>query len=113
MFGTLGNDFGKRTGPDRVQTVTNGDCHERIRSGEPIPAESFPVSLLLQHRTARREENMVDSIPVDLLEKWLQDLRSILKADARKTKNNLLIDEGMLHGLDQVQHRITTWWNTR
>jgi hypothetical protein len=67
------------------------------------------VSQLLQHRTARREENMVDSIPVDLLEKWLQDLRSILKADARKTKNNLLIDEGMLHGLDQVQHRITTW----
>jgi hypothetical protein len=52
---------------------------------------------------------MVDSIPVDLLKKWLQDLRSILKEDARKTKNNLLIDEGMLHGLDQVQHRITTW----
>jgi hypothetical protein len=52
---------------------------------------------------------MVASIPVDLLEKWLQDLRSILIADARKTKNNLMLNEGMLHGLDQVQHRMETW----
>src|SRR5271157_2292377 len=55
--------------------------------------------------------NMVESIPLSLVEKWIHDLTSILKADVReaKTGKDFSINQGMRHGLDQIQSRLNTW----
>jgi len=54
---------------------------------------------------------MVESIPLSLVEKWIHDLTSILKADVReaKTGKDFSINQGMRHGLDQIQSRLNTW----
>jgi len=54
---------------------------------------------------------MVESIPLSLVEKWIHDLNSILKADVReaKTGKDFSINQGMRHGLDQIQSRLNTW----
>lgn len=54
---------------------------------------------------------MTDSVPVGLLEKWINEMQSILKQESQdtETKTDLRINQGMLHGLDQIQLRITTW----
>lgn len=53
---------------------------------------------------------MIEFIPITLLEGWINEMQSILKADVReaKTGTDFSINQGMHHGLDQVQHRITT-----
>ena len=54
---------------------------------------------------------MTESIPVSLLEKWIDDLQAALKqADqGAETGNDLAMNLGMRHGLDQMKERITTW----
>ena len=54
---------------------------------------------------------MVESIPVNLLEKWINDLQSILKAEFREAKSgtDLTLNQGMRHGLDQIHSRLNTW----
>lgn len=53
---------------------------------------------------------MTTSIPVNIIEDWITELQAILKADIRegKTGTDLTLNQGVRHGLDQVQHRITT-----
>jgi hypothetical protein len=36
-------------------------------------------------------------------------MQSILKAEISEGKTDLTLNQGMRHGLDQIQHRITTW----
>jgi hypothetical protein len=50
---------------------------------------------------------MAESVPVNLLEKWIHDLTSVLKADAKPSKD-LSFNQGILHGPEQIQGRITT-----
>ncbi|MBI5248173.1 MAG: hypothetical protein HY912_01650 [Desulfomonile tiedjei] len=54
---------------------------------------------------------MKASLPVSLVEGWINELQSILKADAleAKTGTGLFINQGMRHGLDQIQHRVNIW----
>src|SRR5271157_4283287 len=54
---------------------------------------------------------MTESIPVSLIEKWITDLKAILKRAAQdaKTGPDLSVNQGMRHALDQIQHRLTTW----
>ena len=54
---------------------------------------------------------MIEFIPITLLEGWINEMQSILKADVReaKTGTDFSINQGMRHGLDQIQYRIMTW----
>jgi len=54
---------------------------------------------------------MPECVPANLLEKWMDDLQSILKEDAwkRGTHTDYLINKGMRHGLDQIRHKTRTW----
>src|SRR5271157_5416733 len=54
---------------------------------------------------------MTESIPISRVEGWIHDLTSILKADVReaKTGTDFSINQGMRHGLDQIQSRLNTW----
>ena len=54
---------------------------------------------------------MTESIPISRVEGWIHDLTSILKADVReaKTGKDFSINQGMRHGLDQIQSRLNTW----
>src|SRR5271157_6655066 len=54
---------------------------------------------------------MTESIPVSLIEKWITDLKAILKRAAQdaKTGPDLSVNQGMRHALDQIQRRLTTW----
>lgn len=52
---------------------------------------------------------MTESIPVSVVEGWINELQSILKAEVAQTVKDLTLNQGMRHGLDQIQHRITTW----
>ena len=53
--------------------------------------------------------NMTETIPVNLLERWISELQSILKAEITEGKADLTLNQGMRHGLGQIEHRITTW----
>jgi len=57
------------------------------------------------------EGKLTASIPVNLLEGWIAEMQSILKGEARtgETRTDLVLNKGIRHGLDQVQHKITTW----
>ncbi len=54
---------------------------------------------------------MTESIPIRRVEGWIHDLTSILKSDIReaKTGKDFSINQGMRHGLDQIQSRLNTW----
>lgn len=52
---------------------------------------------------------MIETIPVSIIEGWITELQSILKAEIREGKTDLTLNQGMRHGIDQIQHRITTW----
>ena len=54
---------------------------------------------------------MTESIPVTLLEGWISELQSILKAEVREpnTGTDFKLNQGMRHGLDQIQSRLNTW----
>jgi hypothetical protein len=54
---------------------------------------------------------MTESIPIALLEGWISELQSILKAEFReaKTGTDFKINQGMRHGLDQIRARLNTW----
>jgi hypothetical protein len=57
------------------------------------------------------EGKLTASIPVTLLEGWITELQVILKAEVReaKTGTDFSINQGMRHGLDQIQSRLNTW----
>jgi hypothetical protein len=52
---------------------------------------------------------MTESIPVNLLERWISELQSILKAEITEGKTDLTLNQGMRHGIDQIQARLNTW----
>ncbi len=54
---------------------------------------------------------MVEYIPISLVAGWITDLTAILKKESVKAKadTDYLINKGMRHGLDQIQHKIKTW----
>ena len=54
---------------------------------------------------------MTESIPVSLVEDWINDLQSILKQESQEaeTPTDLLINKGMRHGIAQIRGNITTW----
>jgi hypothetical protein len=52
---------------------------------------------------------MTTSIPVNIIEGWITDLKSILRDEASETKIDPKITLGMRHGLDQIRSRLTTW----
>ncbi len=54
---------------------------------------------------------MTESIPISRVEGWIHDLTSILKADFRgaKTAKDFSINQGMRHGIAQIQSRLNTW----
>ena len=54
---------------------------------------------------------MTESIPISRVEGWIHDLTSILNADVREAKSgkDFSINQGMRHGLDQIQSRLNTW----
>ena len=64
---------------------------------------------LRQESTMKGGRNMTESIPVNLLERWISELQSILKAEIPKGKADLTLNQGMRHGLDQIQSRLNTW----
>ena len=54
---------------------------------------------------------MPESIPVSLVEGWINDLQSILKQESQEaeTPSDFLINKGMRHGIAQIRGNITTW----
>jgi len=54
---------------------------------------------------------MMEVVPVSRVEGWIHDLTSILKSEVReaKTGKDFSINQGMRHGLDQIQSRLNTW----
>lgn len=52
---------------------------------------------------------MTASIPTDIIKGWISELRSILKAEVTEGKIDLTLNQGMRHGLDQIEHKVTTW----
>ncbi|MGB6067914.1 MAG: hypothetical protein WBG50_24165 [Desulfomonilaceae bacterium] len=51
---------------------------------------------------------MTESIPVNLLERWISEIQSILKEEIREAKTDLKLNQGITHGLDQIQHKLNT-----
>ncbi len=54
---------------------------------------------------------MIETIPVSVIEGWLNELQSILKTEVRegKTGTDFKINQGMRHGIAQIQSRLNTW----
>jgi hypothetical protein len=54
---------------------------------------------------------MTESIPIGLVEGWIHDLTSILKSEVleAKTGTDFSINQGMRHGIAQIQSRLNTW----
>lgn len=54
---------------------------------------------------------MTESIRVSVVEGWIADLQSILRQESTepRTQEDLWINKGIRHGLDQIAHRIETW----
>ena len=54
---------------------------------------------------------MSESIPVGLVEDWINELQSMLKQERQESKSpaDLWVNKGMRHGIAQIQRRITTW----
>ena len=46
---------------------------------------------------------------MNVLERWISELQSILKAQIPKGISDLTLNQGMRHGLDQIQSRLNTW----
>lgn len=72
---------------------------------ESVPGEVAGVMSV----TARG--SMTASIPVNIIEGWLNGLQSILEAEIHEIKpqTDFKINLGMRHGLDQIRSRLTTW----
>ena len=54
---------------------------------------------------------MTEFVPVSLVIGWIHELTSILKADVRgaKTGKDRAVNQGMRHGIAQIQSRLNTW----
>ncbi len=54
---------------------------------------------------------MTESIPVNLIEKWIHDLTSVLKQASQKTEDSAdyFLHRGMREGVSQVHYTIKTW----
>lgn len=54
---------------------------------------------------------MSASIPVDIIKGWVTELQTTLKVARHepKTQSDHWINQGMRHGLDQIEHKVTTW----
>ena len=54
---------------------------------------------------------MTESIPVSLVEGWINDLQSILKQESQETvtQTDHWINQGMRQGFRQIESRLKTW----
>ena len=54
---------------------------------------------------------MTEFIEVRLIEAWINDLQSILEQASLEPKphTDLVINQGMRHGIDQIRARLNTW----
>jgi len=54
---------------------------------------------------------MSESIPVSLIEGWIDDLTSNFKQASQEAEDSSqhLVYKGMREGLGRVRHRVTTW----